>query len=190
MPLFDMTLALLALLLTPGPTNTMIFLSGTDRGFAPTLRLLPAEWAAYLLVAVPLSHLGAQLYTSVEWARPVIAAAASAWVLYLALRLWGHAADNDLGPEVTPARIFVTTLLNPKAGFAGLVLLPAAEGMMLRVVVFSGLIAFAAAVWALAGAALPRRGEMAADWLFPLIRRLAAVWLAIISFTLVSSVFA
>ena len=55
MDLPALTLALLALLLTPGPTNTLMALAGAERGLGGAARLIPAEIAAYLAVTLPLA---------------------------------------------------------------------------------------------------------------------------------------
>ncbi len=49
MSLEELVLALLVLLLTPGPTNTLMALAGAERGWTRALRLIPAELAGYLL---------------------------------------------------------------------------------------------------------------------------------------------
>ena len=59
MTMSELTFAILALLLTPGPTNTLVALAASATGWGRALRLLPYEIAAYLLVTLPLALLGA-----------------------------------------------------------------------------------------------------------------------------------
>jgi threonine/homoserine/homoserine lactone efflux protein len=81
---------------------------------------------------------------------------------------------------VTGRRVFVTTLLNPKALIIGLVLLPG-PSLPLRAAVFAGLVCCAALAWISLGAVLARRGNSALSGLSPLVRRSAAVWLGLLS---------
>jgi threonine/homoserine/homoserine lactone efflux protein len=53
---FELTVAVLVLLLTPGPTNSLMLLAGAERGLTGALRLIPAEVAGYLLTVLPLAH--------------------------------------------------------------------------------------------------------------------------------------
>jgi len=47
--------AVAALLLTSGPTNTLMGLAGASVGFGRALRLVPVEIGAYLLTTLPLA---------------------------------------------------------------------------------------------------------------------------------------
>lgn len=184
MTLAEFTFAALGLLMTPGPTNTLLAVAGSEAGWRRALRLIPWEMAAYLAVTLPLALAGAQLTGAAPWLRPVISAAAGAWVLVLALRLWWPAAGGQAGGQIGPQRVFVTTLLNPKALIFGLVLLPGAGtdgALWLRAAVFAGLIAAVAAVWAGIGSCTAGRADCPARQTAPLIRRLAAVWLAVLA---------
>ena len=175
-------LAILALLLTPGPTNTLIALAAADRGWAQALRLIPAELAGYMLAVVPLAWAGAALVARVPGLAPFVSALAAAWVLVLAVRLWRLAIPGaDQGPGVTAGQVFVTTLLNPKALVIGLVLLPSADPIGPRIAAFALLVVVVAMVWAAAGAALGQSGKGRAT---PWLSKVAAGWLAILSATL------
>lgn len=119
--------AILALLLTPGPTNTLLTVGAAARGLRLSLPLLLGELGGYLAVVVPL----ATLFAPFLEAHPAIAVAlrfaAAAWVLYLAIRLWRISsvrhAQGDERP-VTIGQVFLTTILNPKAPIIGLVIMP------------------------------------------------------------------
>lgn len=176
MPTATLLLALLGLLLTPGPTNTLMLLSGADRGFRAALRLIPVELSAYLLTVTPLLLLAGAAAPQLAALRPAIALAAGLWVLMLAVNLWRRPATGAEIPLVTPRQLFVTTLLNPKALIFGLVLLPGtapATGLA----VFSLLVVAVALLWAGLGAVLPRT-EAASPIAF---RRATACWLALVS---------
>lgn len=182
MPLPELALALLALLLTPGPTNTLMAIAGAERGFARSAALIPASAAAYLLVTVPLALAGAEILAAFPALRSVVTIAAAAWVAVLAIRLWkipSAAADAPAG--VTASGVFVTTLLNPKALVIGLVLLPSATSLAPRVAVLAGLVAVAASGWLLLGSLLSARPSNPASRHLPVLRRAGACWLGLLS---------
>ena len=170
MPAPELALAILLLLLTPGPTNTLMMLSAAERGMPASLRLIPVELAAYLSTVVPL--------------RPAVAILAGLWVLSLAVRLWNPPKRGAGEALVTPARLFVTTLLNPKALIFGLVLLPSAAPAQ-GFAVFSALVVVVALIWAGIGHRLP---DVPANGL-TLMRRAAACWLAVLSLGLLAKGF-
>lgn len=119
--------AILALLLTPGPTNTLLTVGAADSGLRKSLPLLLGELVGYLVVVVPLATIAAALLEG----RPVLAAGlrivAACWVLFLALRLWrvsSRPGKKGEGRAVTIGQVFLTTVLNPKAPIIGLVIMP------------------------------------------------------------------
>ena len=184
MSLVQLTLALLALLLTPGPTNTLMLLAGGEGGLRRVIRLLPVELAAYLAVILPLALLATGLAEHLAGLRPAIAVLAGLWVFYLAIRLWRPEPAATQTGSVTALRLGLTTLLNPKALIMGLVLLPAAGLSGATVVLLILCIASVALLWGGAGALL--RGRAAQTSALPLVRRAAAVWLAGLSLMLLA----
>lgn len=171
-----------ALLLAPGPTNTLMGLAGARGGLPRVVRLLPAELAGYLTTILPLVWLGQGFLQHWPMAAVLLKLAAAAWVMVLALRLWG-AGDGGTKAAVTAGRVYVTTALNPKALVFGLVFLPgiADPAFATRLALFSIMVAAAAVLWGLAGRVLQARGG--ADRL-RLIERVASVWLALVAVTL------
>ena len=75
--------AVLALLLSPGPTNVLMALAGAQGGWRRVLLFVPAALAGYLAVVVPLAWLGAEMLG--RW--PLLAVglklAAAGWVMVL-----------------------------------------------------------------------------------------------------------
>lgn len=181
----ELTLAVLALLLTPGPTNSLVLLAGAERGLAGALRLIPAELAGYLLTVLPLALLGAAVLDDHQALRSAVTLAAGAWVAVLAARLWRPPAMGTTGPLVGLRDLFVTTALNPKALIFGLVLLPSPEHLLRNLALFAGLVVLVAVLWAAAGATL-RNGEARQPRAMVVLRRLAAVWLAAISVVMIA----
>lgn len=180
----DIALSILLLLLTPGPTNTLMMLSGADRGLRASIRLIPVELAAYLCTVVPLTLLAHAASPMLAAMRPAIAIVAGLWVLWLALRLWTAAPTQGNAPFVSASRLFVTTLLNPKALIFGLVLLPATAPMQ-GLALFAALVVVVALVWIAIGQRLP----LAAGSGLGLMRRAAACWLAVLSLGLLAKGF-
>ena len=177
----DLTLAILALLMTPGPTNSLVLLAGAERGLAGALRLVPAELAGYLLTVGPLALFGAAVMAELPMLRMVVTLAAAVWVSALAVRLWRMLPAGPGRPAVDARALFVTTALNPKALIFGLVLLPSPEGVAGNVALFAGLVGLVALFWAWLGAALGGRGQPRALFL---LRRLASVVLGAMSLVL------
>src|SRR5574343_431988 len=184
MPAPELALAILLLLLTPGPTNTLMMLSAAERGMSASLRLIPVELAAYLSTVVPLALFSHAAAAQMAALRPAVAILAGLWVLSLAVRLWNPPKRGAGETSVTPARLFVTTLLNPKALIFGLVLLPSAAPVQ-GFAVFSALVVVVALVWAGIGYRLP---DVAANGL-TLMRRGAACWHAVLSIGLLAKGF-
>lgn len=184
MTIAELSLALMVLLLTPGPTNTLMLMAGVERGWTRSLWLIGVELAAYLAVIVPLALLAQGLAAQMGVLRPIVAGLAGLWVLYLAVRMWRTEPVAGQGITVTARRLALTTLLNPKGLIMGLVLLPAAgaTGAAFGVLVLA--IIVVAAFWSGLGARMPGAGDGAA--IPALWRRVAAVWLAGLSVMIVA----
>ncbi|MFG1347024.1 hypothetical protein V5F59_19205 [Xanthobacter autotrophicus DSM 431] len=174
--------AIWGLLLTPGPTNTLLALSGASAGLARSVRLMPAELCAYLLVTVPLAVFGAEFLAREPLVASAVKLAAAGWVAVLAVKLWRIRAEAAEEGAVTARRVFVTTLLNPKGLIIGLTLLPrgAAPEFPLHLGLFAASILGVALIWAGGGAVL-NRGKAGTPILY---RRAAALWLAFLAVAL------
>lgn len=179
MSVTELALAILLLLLTPGPTNSLMLVAGAGRGWNGALRLIPAELAGHFLTVLPLTLAGAALLDGAETLRSLVTLAAGTWVAVLAVRLWRLTETAAAGQAVDTRALFVTTALNPKALLFGLVLLPSPDRLGANLMLFAGLVVLAAMVWAALGAVL-RKGSGQPRALF-LLRRLSSVWLAAIS---------
>jgi threonine/homoserine/homoserine lactone efflux protein len=184
MSTIDLTFAVLVLLLTPGPTNSLMLLAGAERGLAGALRLIPAELAGYLLTVVPLTLVEAALLADHHGLRAGVTLAAAVWVAVLAVKLWRVPVGADAGPAVDAWALFVTTALNPKALIFGLVLLPSPDRLAGNLALFAGLVALVAVLWAGIGT-LIRAGGTGQPRALMVLRRLASVWLAGICLALI-----
>ena len=76
----ELTLAVLALLLTPGPTNSLMLLAGAERGLTGAARLIPTELAGYFLTVLPLALAGTTVLADHQGFRSGLTLAAAVWV--------------------------------------------------------------------------------------------------------------
>jgi threonine/homoserine/homoserine lactone efflux protein len=189
-----MALTIGAVLLTPGPTNTLLFLAGSRDGFRRSLRLIGAEWIGYL-IAIGVWCAFLALAAAVAPGAPTIARACAAiYIAWSALKLWrtapqaGQASTTGIGPR----NLFMVTLLNPKAFFFATVVFPplsaGGAAMLHAYLIFSSLLIPIAALWISMGAAVlacpsatPRQ---------PLVHRIASVVLFAFSGSIFVSVLA
>ncbi|GGF95670.1 hypothetical protein GCM10010924_24720 [Rhizobium wenxiniae] len=188
MTYFAFLSAVLALLLAPGPTNTLMGIAGARGGLGASARLLPAELAGYLTTILPLTWLGAELLARFPSASVSLKVVAAAWVMFLAVRLWRMPGDAQNGSGVTAGRVYLTTVLNPKALIFGLVLLPApADSQFLpRLGAFCIMVMVVAMLWGGFGR-LTQAGDGGNRRLL-LVQRAASIWLAVVSVTLITGV--
>lgn len=155
-------LALSLLLLTPGPTNTLLAIAGSARRKGWAVCCMGAELAGYATSVLPVHFLAAPVLEAHPAFGRVVTAAAALWVLALALRLWGAPFATGSGTAVTPRLVYVTTVLNPKGLVIALALLPAGTGspLYLCLGLMAVLIPAAAAVWlTLGGTVIRALGE-------------------------------
>ena len=127
MSLIESIVVCLGLLLTPGPTNTLLALAAATQGCRSALRLLPAEVAGYLLTVTPLLIFGQKILASAPDLQTLVKIMAGLWVGVLAIRLWRPSQAGIDADGVTPGRVFLTTLLNPKGLLFGLLLFQAVQ---------------------------------------------------------------
>jgi threonine/homoserine/homoserine lactone efflux protein len=174
--------AVAALLLTPGPTNTLVALAGAAGGPHGAAKAAAAECFAYAVSVGMIALAAGPLIAAHPVLQKAITIAAGWFVLVLAFRLWRVAAASS-GRTVTPGLVFATTLLNPKGLVFGLALLPAAgaAALPLRYAVFLALVALSGAAWGLFGVMAGARGGL------PLLSRTGAVVLAVAGVSVLAS---
>jgi threonine/homoserine/homoserine lactone efflux protein len=143
-------------LLMPGPTNTMLAASGATLGWRKAA-LLPIAEAMGYAVAISIFALFASIAKNDAAAMTALRLVAAVWLLHTALHLWRTPfASATTRPREAFARVFVTTLLNPKAMLVGTVLIPADAAMTgLWIATFVSLSTLAGYVWMLAGSLVP-----------------------------------
>ena len=115
--------AVFALLIVPGPTNTLLAASGATVGIRRSLGLILAELAAYMFsIGALIAVLG-----PVMERHPLVSASAklcvAAYLLVAAIRFWSRGANGERD-AVSTHRVFTTTLINPKGLIFALVIFP------------------------------------------------------------------
>lgn len=157
--LLPFILGVLALLATPGPTNTLMAAAGAQRGLVRSLPLLAGELGGYAIaITVWIELVGAA--AAAQPLVPVIAKfIAAAFLLWSAWKLWANAGHADLAQRgITLGRVFATTLLNPKALVFAFAIFPHV-GFVARLpylAVFGALVVATAIGWMTLGMAAAR----------------------------------
>ena len=152
--------AVLALLATPGPTNTLLAASGATAGIRASIRLVPAEIAGYGVAITTLIVVAGPVIAQHPAAATGLRLAASLWLAVCAVRLWRE-AGTGFRAAPTPisfGRVFVTTLINPKGLIFAFTIFPPVPPADLApwLAGFSGLVSVAAIGWIGVGGAIVR----------------------------------
>jgi threonine/homoserine/homoserine lactone efflux protein len=146
-------LGAIALLATPGPTNSLLAASGALAGVRRSLRLLPCELGGYLL-AIGLFHEVLMPWLS-AWAVTALKLIAIGLLIGIAIRLW-RASGRAGAQQATDGRtVFVATVLNPKALIFATLLFPA-DAFLRPALLFAPLCLGAGLSWIVIGARLGR----------------------------------
>ncbi|MFU8926825.1 LysE family translocator [Acinetobacter puyangensis] len=104
------------ILLTPGPTNTLLASSGIQIGIKRSLKLIPAEVLGYLIAITTWGYLIELISHTLPWLPSVLKLISAGYIIFLAIKLWKKSLEqgNLDQPTITPKALFVATLLNPK----------------------------------------------------------------------------
>lgn len=185
--------AVLALLATPGPTNTLLATSGAVAGIRRSLALIFSEIGGYLIAIGVWCLAVGPLVQTTPYAAPALHLACGAYVLYVASKLWGEGASPQHSNEpIGQARVFATTLLNPKGIIFAFVIIPyLREGRVVDALPYlaalSAMICVVALGWISAGALLRAQQPLPCDG--ALIRRAGAVVLGVFAVVVTTSAF-
>jgi threonine/homoserine/homoserine lactone efflux protein len=155
--------AVLAILATPGPTNTLLATAGAGLGMRRALPLIPAEAGGYLIAITTIGLALGPVVAASPALGMALRAAVSFYLLHVAWKLW-RGASRPLadGAVITPARIFMTTLLNPKAIIFALGVVPFESPLWpAYMAAFAGLVAGVALGWISVGVAMGRAAQAA-----------------------------
>jgi len=171
-------MATLAVLATPGPTNTLLATSGAAAGLRASLPLILAEMAGYAGSILALTLVVGPVLRAEPVLDMALRLACGVYLAFVAWRLWAD-GGNPIA-QVRPVsfrQVFVTTLLNPKGALFAFAILP---GLVLpHVLALMACVAGVATGWISLGACLGGGG------LQPRAAcRLGAVVLAVLAFGL------
>ena len=107
----------LTILLTPGPTNTLLASSGIQVGLRKSIQLIPAEAFGYLFAISFWGILIGKISAHLPVLPHILKLFSAAYILYLAIKLWRTAevSQNLNQVSIRARELFLATLLNPKA---------------------------------------------------------------------------
>ncbi len=152
-------LTVLAILGTPGPTNTLLATAGASVGIRRALVLMPAESAGYLIAILFIGLVLGPIVAAMPVVATTLRILVAAYLLLLAVQLWrrGAAIVTAQQTPITPRQVFVTTLLNPKSIIFALGVIPfGAPYLVAYFVGFVALVLSCALCWITAGAMMGR----------------------------------
>jgi threonine/homoserine/homoserine lactone efflux protein len=141
-------LTVLAILGTPGPTNTLLATAGASDGLRRSLTLIPAEAAGYLIAIAALGYALGPLVAASPALGIGLRVAVGLYLLWMACKLWHGGRSGFAERVITPARVFLTTLLNPKAIIFALGVVPFGQApVALYLAGFTAIVAMVAFGW-------------------------------------------
>jgi threonine/homoserine/homoserine lactone efflux protein len=155
--------AVAAILVTPGPTNTLLASSGAQAGFRRSLPLVPAELLGYALAIGGWGLFVEPASAALPWLKPALRLACAAYLVAVAWNLWSKAGEALSGSGFGTHQVFTATLLNPKALLFAAVIFPEAAfdtsaAYLQTISVFAAVIVPIALAWISFGSALSRPG--------------------------------
>ncbi|OJX22103.1 MAG: hypothetical protein BGO83_14645 [Devosia sp. 66-14] len=168
------TLAVLTLLGTPGPTNTLLATSGATVGVQQSARLLVGELAGYLIAVGAIRIVLGPVIHSYPLVGIALKAAVVLYLVWTAIKLWRRNAGlTHRQAGIGMQAVFVTTLLNPKAPIFSFSIIPSnGPGIGWYVLGFALLVPLVGFAWILVGRAI---GAAAGDKHAGAVRKVASV---------------
>ena len=149
------------ILLTPGPTNTLLASSGVQVGVRKSLLLIPAEALGYVIAISVWGMLIGKVSTSLPLLLPLLKLLSTVYIVFLAIKLWRTAKQQVAlnQPTIRPRELLAATLCNPKALIFASAIFPALvwqdqDLYTLHMAVFVALILPIALFWITVGSVL------------------------------------
>jgi threonine/homoserine/homoserine lactone efflux protein len=149
--------ASIVVLITPGPTNTVLAACGATMVFRRAAMLPLAEAIGYV-IAISFFVAFAEIMRGNHVALAMMRLAAAAWLIYSAYWLWRTPFEPDPGArDFAFRRVLLTTIVNPKAMLVGTILIPAGTGMGAPawIATYAALSTLAGLGWVTLGSLLP-----------------------------------
>lgn len=147
----------LAVLAVPGPTNSLLFVSGVTRGLRASLNLILAELVAYLIsisFLVLVIEPASRIHSTVGQLLRILC---SIYLAQMAVWLWRWEEQKvQASPPISFRRVFFTTLVNPKNLVFAFLVFPSGgfNGILPYLVSFSVICTGVAYGWITSGALL------------------------------------
>ncbi|MGN5765451.1 LysE family translocator [Acinetobacter calcoaceticus] len=118
----------ITILLTPGPTNTLLASSGIQVGLRKSLLLIPAEAVGYIIAITAWGMLIGKVSATLPLLPTFLKLLSAAYIIFLAIKLWRTANQEVVlnQPTIRPKELLCATLLNPKALLFASAIFPAA----------------------------------------------------------------
>jgi threonine/homoserine/homoserine lactone efflux protein len=153
---FEFILAVLVILATPGPTNTVMATAGaSNREQGPWL-FVAGELVGYFTIVLLARLLLLPLIAAWPPLELILKLAVVSYLLYAAVRLWRTGVKIDENErKIGPLLVFTTTLLNPKGLIFALSIIPKEHPMLWAFFAgFAALIVVVGSLWFLFGKGL------------------------------------
>jgi len=163
----------LGVLAIPGPTNSLLFVSGVARGFRASLNLILAEVCAYIIsisFLVLVLEPASRAHSTVSQLLRVLC---SLYLAQMAVWLWRSGQrEVPASHPITFRRVFLTTLMNPKNLIFAFAIFPlpsaGSNEMLPYLVSFSAICTGVACGWIAGGAILHSTGahKLHLNWFY------------------------
>jgi len=157
---FVFALSTAVILLTPGPTNTLLAAAGLDRGAKAVLPLIACELVGYLIAISVWGCILTPLKNNYPWLAILVRAGSSVYLICIAVKIW-RAATVPMSlrrQPIGPMALLIATMLNPKALLFSSLIFPAIstdniQVYLMAMAVFSCLVIPIGIAWTRFGAA-------------------------------------
>nr|WKF59852.1 hypothetical protein HUO10_004363 [Paraburkholderia busanensis] len=184
-----LAIGIVVVLITPGPTNTLLAAAGLRQGLRRSWPLIVAELCGYLVAISVWGHFLVQADHALPWLPSLLRVAAGLYIAYLAVDMWRAAValPDSAQRSIGMRTLFLATLLNPKGLLFASTIFPAVAfahlpAYLFAMSIFACLLVPIALAWIAFGAALGS-GKLA--WLNPVkMQRGASIVLGVFSLSL------
>jgi threonine/homoserine/homoserine lactone efflux protein len=164
----------LVLLLTPGPTNTLLAAGGATVGIHRSLPLILCEVAGYALAISALRLFLGPFLEGSYLATAALRLICGIYLVSVSVKLWRTATKVHIC-GISKSQVFFATLLNPKALVFAVVILPppsTEDGFVTTFIVLMMMIASTGMVWVMVGSWL---GGVVGPRGSPAVRRASSI---------------
>jgi threonine/homoserine/homoserine lactone efflux protein len=152
------------ILITPGPTNTLLAAAGLSLGTRKALPLLIFELAGYFFAISVWGIFFISVQEQYSFLGSTIRIISSCYLAYVALKMWRAARTLETSQQapISAAGLFTATVLNPKGLVFASAIFPAhafddIQGYLAAMTLFSCLLLPIGFAWIAFGATLRRR---------------------------------